>query len=155
MNMKRGICAECGRGPKRISYLHPKTRKHICISCYRKLTGKSLPKKGICPECGRGPKEISCRHPKTGKHICWYCYKRRSQLSKWFRGLSVFTAAGWIVDATIAQDPARIKSLNILMEQEPEKVKEALTEIFRSPFGLARRIIQQSVEGEKLKGLMD
>lgn len=155
--VKKGICAKCGRGPRNIAYLHPQTRESICITCYRKLTGRSLPKKGICPECGRGPKNIGYRHPVTGKNICTSCHhKRRIQLSEWFRELSVFTAAGWIVDTTITQDPARIKSLNILVEQEPEKVKETLTEIFESPLGVARRIIQQfleTAEGEKLKGL--
>ena len=66
---KKGICSQCGKGPREIRYLHPETKQHICKTCYQKI------KKGICSQCGKGPREIRYLHPETKQHICNTCYR--------------------------------------------------------------------------------
>jgi hypothetical protein len=69
---ERGICPSCGEGPRELRYIHPKTRKYICLYCYF-----SLPEKlGICARCGQGPKPLPHRDPKTKERICANCYKK-------------------------------------------------------------------------------
>ena len=171
---KFGICSECQKGPRDIHRLHPETRQPICQSCYRKLRGKF----GICSECQKGPRDIHYLHPETRQPICQSCYRKlrqkelapvielepRSQpkidLRQWFLSLTLREAANWILETALAslekkpESTKAIEDLDRLVEDEPEKVKEILKEIY--PYPAAIRIMnrfKETKEGEKLKDL--
>jgi len=79
---KVGKCSRCKRDHISINSKHPKTKKNICRTCYRAVTGKRAaypPKKpkAICPICkNRIKKNSRYRHPKTGAFIHSKCYEK-------------------------------------------------------------------------------
>ena len=176
--VRHGICSRCQKGPKDIYYLHPETKEAICCSCYLKLKGKF----GICSQCQKGPKDIHYLHPETKEAICRSCSQKlrqkelapviklepRSQpetgLRQWFSSLTLREAANWIVETVLASLQKKlgftkaIEDLDRLVEDEPEKVKEILKEIYRPAYPVAAKIMrefQETKAGEKLKSLID
>ncbi len=79
----------------------------------------------------------------------------REELLERFRNLTLFQAAGWITDIvlTIIQKKpkftANLEYLNILVEGEPERVRETLQEICRPCYPAARGIIEKFKKTKK------
>ena len=117
--LKRGICSQCGKGPRGLHYLHPETRQNICLTCYREL---------------------------------------KKEFLQWFRNLTEFQAAGWILDTAYYREPKRIKQLNMLEKLESEKIKEFSKEIQSPAYPRANWIFEEFLktkEGEKLRNLIE
>ena len=138
--VRHGICSECQKGPKHIYYLHPETRLAICLSCSRKLRQKELA-------------PVIELEPRSQPEI---------ELSQWFLSLTLREAANWILETALASLQKKpeftkaIEDLDRLVEDEPEKVKEILKEIYRPAYPAAIRIMnrfKETEEGKKLKDL--
>ncbi|PIR71605.1 MAG: hypothetical protein CO145_01165 [Candidatus Nealsonbacteria bacterium CG_4_9_14_3_um_filter_37_13] len=138
--VRHGICSECQKGPKHIYYLHPETRLAICLSCSRKLRQKELA-------------PVIELEPRSQPEI---------ELSQWFLSLTLREAANWILETALASLQKKpeftkaIEDLDRLVEDEPEKVKEILKEIYCPAYPAAGRILRifkETEEGKKLKSL--
>lgn len=75
----RGHCTQCGRGPRDISYRHPRTRTAVCQTCSWHLRGrKQHLRRGPCPDCpsGRGDRILQYCDEDRQAWLCKACFFR-------------------------------------------------------------------------------
>lgn len=160
------ICLGCNRKYEKLPYRDRKTKQNICSACYQKDRRKQGSKSSSIEVISQPGREISPIVPVSSIHAELVTPQPSTvyrpipmEVTEPEKEEEVVSQSDCcsVVDIANNRDPKDIRRLDEMIEQEPEKVRRLLKEIFRPSYPAAQAIVRrflETAEGEKLKSFI-